>query len=101
MPKLTGKLTIHKVYYLSETIQDGDFATDHTNTEVYEDIHATEAAAILNRLGLSFQATGNSWAADPDGSYTVNYGTGMECQTSGHLDGFADRLVAAIMAKVG
>jgi hypothetical protein len=98
---MPGTVTIYRNYFLPEDIHDGDINYSSTWQDVYEDVSASEAADILNREGLSFAATGNDWAALPDGSYVVNYGTGEAVEVSGHLSGFAPRLVDAIIRKVG
>jgi hypothetical protein len=97
----TGTVTIYRSYYLTDSIYDGSVAYHRIDKEEHESVHASEAARLLSDAGLSFAATGNTWAADPDGSYTANYATGEECETSGHLEGFAPRLHAAIAEKVG
>ena len=53
-----------------------------------------QAAAIIRDSGAT-QNVG-SWYADPDGSFTVDYGTGEQEETSAHLDGFTDVQLAAI-----
>lgn len=50
---------------------------------------------------LTFAATGNDWAADPDGSYTSNYATGEQTETTAHLSDYPARLTCAIIRKVG
>lgn len=99
--KLTGNVKIYRTYYKRADVHDGDVPRDDVREDEWCDIHATEAAQILQREGLSFAATGNDWAALPDGSFTVDFGQGIECELSGHLSGFPDRLVQAIIGKVG
>lgn len=96
-----GTVTIYRTYFLEEDIHDGDYPHDDVRTEVYDELSASEAARLLEREGLSFAATGNEWAADPDGSYITNYATGERCETSGHLSGFHPRVVNALIVKVG
>ena len=96
-----GTLTIYRTYFLEDDIVDGDYPRDDTETEIHAGIGAAEAAHLIELEGLSFAATGNDWAADPDGSYVVDYHTGKRCETSAHLDGFPERVVSAIIAKVG
>jgi hypothetical protein len=96
-----GTLTIHRTYFLLDDVVDGDHPRNDTTTDIHENVTAKEAADILIREGLSFAATGTDWAADPDGSYTVNYAAGRQCETSGHLSDFDPRLVAAIIRRVG
>jgi hypothetical protein len=96
-----GTLTIYRTHFLEDDIVDGDFPRDDTTMDVYSNVTAKEAADVLIREGLSFDATGNDWAADPDGSYVTNYATGQRCEISGHLSDFDPRLVAAIIRRVG
>ncbi len=99
-----GTVTIHETRFLEpddpDTWAGPDYQND-TETTIYTDVSASEAARILERHGLSFEATGNAWAADPDGSYIINYATAERIETSGHLDGFPARVLGAIMRKVG
>ena len=98
-----GSVTIHETRFTEDEITDGDipYDDDHMTTTVYDDVSAAVAASTLARHGLSFVATGNDWAADPDGSYVSNYATGERVETSGHFSGFHARVVAAIMDRVG
>ena len=95
-----GTLTIHRTYFLESEIHDGDIPRDDTWTDEY-DVGASEAARILEFAGLSFAATGNTWAGQPDGADIVDYSTGRMVEVSGHLSGFPARVEAAIMARVG
>ena len=108
-----GAVTIYEIRYTEDEIfiydDHGDvvdvfdppYDDEHTRSEVYADVSASEAASILERHGLSFAATGGSWAADPDGSYISNYATAEHVETTGHLHGFHPRVEEAIMAHVG
>lgn len=97
-----GHVKIIRTYYLGDSVWDGSYLTDHVQVIPYENVTAREAYEILKSEGLSFAATGGSgWAADPDGSYVTDYRTGMECETSGHLSGFPERVVDAIERAVG
>lgn len=95
-----GTVTIHRSYFTEEEVWEGD-APRTVETEVHDGLTAREAADMLTREGLTFAATGNDWAADPDGSRIVNYGTGLREETSGHLSDFPDRVAAAIADAVG
>lgn len=101
MAQITGTVTIYYTYYLMDEVSDGDFLPNDTVTETHENLTPLEAAAIIIGEGLSFEATGSDWAADPDGSYAVDYAIGRECKASAHLSGFPERITAAIMRKVG
>lgn len=96
-----GTVTVHAVHFLEDDIHDGDYPRDDTRTTVYDDVTAREAADIIRREGLSFAATGNDWAANPDGSYVSNYATGERVEESAHLSGFHPRVEAAIISAVG
>lgn len=99
-----GTVKIIEVRYTQDEIFEGSIPR-----EAYENAHVTEydcedveeAVHALQREGLSFAATGNMWAANPDGSRTVDYGTGEEAETTGHLDGFTPEQVTEIMERVG
>jgi len=59
------------------------------------------AVRVLQREGLTFAATGSDYAANPDGSTIIDYGTAEREETSAHLHGFTDAEVAAIIDRVG
>ena len=97
-----GTVTIHETHFLEDVaLEIGDIPTDDVRTTVHDGVSAVEAARILCEHGVTFAATGNDWAADPDGSYISNYATAERVETSGHLSGFPDRVLAAIMDRVG
>jgi hypothetical protein len=96
-----GNVTILSQYYYLDTVKDGGVEYHREFESVYHAVGLSEAARIIEREGLSFSATGSDWAADPDGSYAVNYATGEECETSAFLSGFSDRAISAIIRKVG
>lgn len=96
-----GTVTIHRTYFLEEDVYDGDFPRDDTRTDVHDEITAREAATLIEREGLSFAATGNTWAADPDGSRITNYATGQRVEVSAHLSEFPERVANAIIEVVG
>ncbi len=96
-----GTLNIQRIFFLESEVWEGDFPRDDYREEVWENISASEAAKVLMREGLSFKASGAEWAADPDGSYIIDYGLGKRVEKSGHLTGFHDRVLNAIIEKVG
>lgn len=59
------------------------------------------AADAIKERGLSFDATGNDWCADPDGSQVIDYVKGERAEVTGHLNGFTDEEIGAIMWLVG
>lgn len=108
-----GTVTIHRVRFTEDEISVRDesgqvveyadipYDDEHTWTEVHEGLSAREAVDLIDRAGLSFAATGNDWAADPDGSYVSDYATGERTETSAHLSGFPDRVLTAIINACG
>lgn len=84
--------TLHRCHYENARIED--FECDAPD-------EVDEAVRALERAGVSFAATGNEWAADPDGSYISNYATGERVETSGHLYGFSEAQANTIMERVG
>jgi hypothetical protein len=98
---MTGTVTLHETHFLESEIIDGDFPRDNTCTDVIECEDVEEAVALIQREGLSFAATGNSWAANPDGSRIVNYATGERVESSAHLSGWSEADEIAIMNAVG
>lgn len=108
-----GTVTIHELRFTEDEIAVLDEAgqvswytdppadEDHLTMTVHDGLSAREAAQLIQSEGLTFESTGNEWAANPDGSYVSNYGTGERCETSAHLSGFPDRVVCAIINAVG
>lgn len=94
---------ITRVRFLEDDIYEGDFPRDDTRTEdfeIEEDSTAetiASAIAVLNREGLTFGASGSDWAANPDGTVIVDYGTGEREETTAHLIGFTEDETIAIM----
>lgn len=107
-----GTVKIIEVRYTEDEVEirdeNGDvvelgtppYDDEHTRTTEYDDLTAREAADRIRREGLTFEASGNEWAANPDGSYISNYATGERCETTAHLSGFHPRVVAAIVEVV-
>lgn len=87
--------------FLEDDVVDGDYPRDDTREDVAECDDAAEAARLIMSMGLSFAASGTDWAADPDGSRTVDYRTGMRAEISAHLSGWTDAETAEIIAAVG
>ena len=109
---MAGIVTVHEVRYTEDEIAVRDENGDtveyvdpprddaHTRTTVYDDLSARDAVRIIRRHGLTFEATGNDWAANPDGAYISDYATGERTETSAHLSGFPDRVLSAIMTVI-
>ena len=58
---------------------------------------AVDIALHIGFAGLEFSATGNDWAAQPDGPYILDYSTGIEREVSMH---FADNTPAWVIRDV-
>lgn len=101
---MIGTVRIIRVTYLEDDVFEGSIppeAYENAWTDVYEVDDVAEAVDVIQRHGLTFAATGNDWAANPDGSYVSNYATVERVEESAHLDGFTDEQVAEIMDRVG
>lgn len=95
-----GTVKIIEVRYLEADIYEGSVPMDDVTTTEYDELTAREAANLILREGLSFEATGNEWAANPDGSRCSNPATGERVETTAHLEGFHPRVLNAIMEVV-
>lgn len=90
------------VTFMEDEIFEGSIPQecyDNADVDIYNVEDAGEAADIIRDLGLSFSASGASWASNPDGSTIVNYARGEREEVSAHLFGPADfhRKVAALV----
>lgn len=117
-------ITIHTTTFTEEEISIRDengvvceyadipYDDDHTSTtietfdaeffggEPYETV--TEwAVRIIRQEGLTFEATGSDWAANPDGSTIVDYMAGEREEVSAHLSGFTEWQESTIHTVVG
>ena len=94
-----GTVAIIKTYYLLDDIVDGDYPRDDTSIVEYGVEDVAEAVDLLQREGVSFEATGSNWAAQPDGSAVENYATGQQVEVTAHLRGFTDADTRTIMER--
>lgn len=94
-------IRIYETHYLADSVVDGDHPRDDVRISTHTCDDVDEAVRILNEHGVTFAATGSVWAEDPDGSRTVNYGTGEEVETSAFLVGFDDEQEREIRERVG
>ena len=98
---------ITRVRFLEDDVFEGDLPREAYETAVSEDYDfdredAVEGAVrLIQREGLTFSATGNDWAGDPDGSTIVNYATAEREEATAHLIGFTADETAAIIEAVG
>jgi hypothetical protein len=100
----TPTVRIIEVRFLEDDVHDGGIpqaSYDNATVTDYDVDDVDDAVRTLNRHGVSFAATGNDWAADPDGSYVSNYATAERVETTGHLFGFNDADFATIIERVG
>lgn len=72
--------------------------TDEVDVETPE-----EAADLIKSRGLTFSATGNEWAASPDGSFTVDYRQGIEREVTAHFrwQDWSPQDIARVVELVG
>lgn len=94
-------VTFHHIHFLEDDICCGDIPRNDVRTQVYYADDVEEAAKWITMEGLTFAATGNDWAADPDGFQTVNYATGEMVESSAHLSDCTDDEMIAVINLVG
>lgn len=80
----------------SEDFAEIDDDTLHVDEETI--IGATPAAvvAVIRAAGLNFSASGNDWAAHPDGSTCVDYATDRREEITAHPFGYSDAVAEVI-----
>jgi len=106
---LLPTVRLFRTRFLEDDVWEGDFPRDDVRTEDFnwdprEDTDEEiidGAVRVFEREGLTFAATGNDWAANPDGTVIVDYGTGEREEVTGHLIGFTAEQTAAIVERVG
>jgi len=99
-----GTVKVITVSFLEDEVYEGSIPRkcyDETRVEEYECDDVDEAVKVIEREGLTFAATGNDWAANPDGSFIANYATGERHEVTAHIDSFSDEDAAAIIERVG
>jgi hypothetical protein len=99
-----GTVKITRVRFLEDDVYDGGIpfeSYDNAREEFFECDDVEEAVRAIQREGLTFASTGNDWAGNPDGSVTVDYGTGEREDATAHLIGFLPSEVLAIIHAVG
>ena len=104
IPAPIGTVRITTVTFLEDEVFEGDIPREcyeAARTEEYEVDDIDEAVRVIEREGLTFAATGNEWAANPDGSTIVNYATAEREEVTAHLRGFSDADTDAIIERVG
>jgi hypothetical protein len=100
----TPTVRIIEVRFLEDDVYDGGIpqaSYDNATVTDYDCDDVDDAVRILTREGVTFAATGNDWAANPDGSTITNYATAERTETTGHLFGFSDADFDVIIERVG
>lgn len=101
-----GTVTIYRTLFREEDVHDGDFPRDDTEERVLDDLTAVEALRAIREQGLTFEATGGSWASQPDGShelFQVPFGRddgAWREEISAHLSGWNPRVEVALINAV-
>ena len=101
---MLGTVKIIRVRFLEDDVYDGDIplaSYENAITEEYECDDVDEAVRAIQREGLTFGATGNDWAGNPDGTTIIDYATAEREDATAHLDSFSDEDAAAIIERVG
>ena len=99
-----GTVRIIRVVFLEDEIFEGTISHEcyeNARTEDFEVDDIEEAVHVIKREGLTFEASGSDWAAHPDGTQIIDYGTAQREEVSGHLIGFTPAQVATIVERVG
>lgn len=100
----TPTVRIIEVRFTEDEVYDGGIPQacyENATVKDYDCDDTDDAVRILQREGLTFAATGNDWAANPDGSYIEDYATAGRVETTGHLFGFSDADFDVIIGQVG
>ena len=101
---MIGTVKVITVSFLEDDVFEGSIprdAYDDPRTDEFEVDTVEEAVRVISNAGLTFEATGNDWAANPDGTTIVDYATGRREEVTAHLHGFTDADTTAIIATVG
>ncbi len=106
---LLPTVRLWRTRFFEADVWEGDYPRDDTRSEDFDFDPQTEteeeiidgAVRVLQREGLTFEASGSDWAAHPDGTQIIDYGTAQREEVSGHLIGFTPAQVATIVERVG
>lgn len=100
-----GTVRITTVTFLESDIDPDAGIPDSAYSDAVEDEFQCEsvddAVRHIQEHGLTFEATGNDWAAHPNGSVIVDYATGRREEVTAHLSLFSAFHEAAIIEAVG
>lgn len=75
-------LCITRTTFFEKDVIEGNITESDTSFQLVEDLDLHEAIELIRREGLTFAATGNDWAASPDGSRIIDYATGQREEVS-------------------
>jgi len=101
---MAGIVRIIRVTFLESDVYEGSIPASAYEDAVEEEYVCDHWMDAVNRLqceGLTFSATGNDWAANPDGSVIVDYATGRREEVTAHLSTFSAYHEAEIIEAVG
>ena len=104
MSDIIGTVKITRVFFDEDDVFEGDIPREcyeDAREELFEADDIDEAVRVFEREGLTFAATGNDWAAHPDGSQIIDYATAEREDATAHLLGFSDADTLAIIERVG
>lgn len=98
------KVKVSTVRFLEDDVFEGSISHEcyeNAREDVYDVDNVEEAVRIIKGLGLSYAATNNDWAANPDGSVIVNYATGEREEVTAWLIDETDEESDAVVSLVG
>ena len=99
-----GTVRIIRVRFLEDDVYEGGIpqaSYDNAVEEEYECETAYDAVCRIREHGLTFEATGTDWAANPDGSTIIDYATAEREEVTAHLVKFSPFHEAQIIEAVG
>jgi hypothetical protein len=90
--------------FLESEVFEGDYLnapSTETEIRVYDGMHLTDMVRMCRDNGLTFEASGNDWASNPDGSQIVDYREGRREEVTFHFVDVPERLQLAVIDAVG
>jgi len=99
-----GTVRITRVQFFEADVYDGSIPQECYENAVEDEFQCDcvdDAVRHIQSEGLTFEATGSDWAANPDGSVIVDYATGRREEVTAHLSLFSPYHEAAIIEAVG
>lgn len=101
---MIGTVRVTRVRFREDEVFEGSIPREcyeNAHEEDFEVDDLDEAVRVFEREGVTFAATGNDWAASPDGSRIVDYGEGVREETTARLRDFSESDTRAIIERVG